>query len=102
MRMLLIAAASLCALAGCTTTIPTGDDTVAKAQAAAKTACSFLPTAETVADIIKANDPALSTAKAIANAICNALNPETPAGIMTLFKAVPTVDGVVIRGERVE
>lgn len=102
MRMLLIAAASLCALAGCTTTTSTGDDTVAKAQAAAKAACSFLPTAETIADIIAVNDPRLATGTAIANAICNALNPETPAGVMTLFKASPTVDGVVIRGERVE
>jgi len=89
-------------LAACTTTASTGDDTVAKTQAAAKAACAYLPTAETVADIIKAGDPRLSTAKAIADAICAALNPSTPAGIMTLLKPAPTVDGVVIRGEHVE
>lgn len=100
MRTAILAAAAL-ALSACTTTTPTGDDTVSKAQAFAKAACSFLPTAETISDIIKVGDPRLATAKAIAAAICDAINPDTPAGIMTLFKPAPTVDGVVIRGEHV-
>lgn len=100
MRLLAILAAASLALAGCTTT-PGSDDPVSAAQNAAKAACKYLPTAETVADIIKVGDPRLATAKAIANAICDAINPQTPAGIMTLFKPAPTVDGVVIRGERV-
>lgn len=97
----LLAAASLCALAGCQTSTSNGDP-VSAAQNAAVTACKYLPTADTVADIIKAGDDRLATAKAIAAAICDAINPQTPAGIMTLFKPAPTVDGVGIRGKHVD
>jgi hypothetical protein len=103
MRLTLIAAAaSLCALAGCQTT-STGSIDVSSVQKAATAVCSFLPTAETVAGLIKVNDTRFTTAAAIAEAICNAINPNTPAGVMTLLKATPaTVDGVVIRGKHVE
>lgn len=91
-------------LAGCTTTDPSTGETIAvtDVQSAAKAACRFLPTAETVADIIATGDSRLSTASAIARAICAALDPQTPAGIMTLYKAAPTLNGVVIRGEFVK
>ena len=102
MRMLLIAVAGL-ALSACTTTSGTsGSETIAKAQAYARAACQFLPTAETVADIIKAGDARLSTAKAIGDAICAALNPATPGNASALFTRVaPTVDGVAIKGSYV-
>lgn len=103
MRMLLLAAASSLALAGCTTTDPvTGEPTqIESVQSAATAGCQFLPTAETVADIVATGDPRLTTASAIARAICAALAPAAPTGIATLFKAPPTVNGVVIRGEPV-
>lgn len=101
MRTAIILAAAALALSACTT-VPSGDDTVAKAQAYAKAACAFFPTAETISDIIKVGDTRLGTAKAIAAAICDAINPDTPAGTMNLlFKPAPTLDGVVIRGEHV-
>jgi len=102
MRMLLIAAASL-ALTACTTTSGTsGSDTIARAQAYARAACQFLPTAETVADIIKAGDARLSTAKAIADAICLAINPQAPGNASALLTRVaPAVDGVPIKGQHV-
>lgn len=103
MRMLLLAAVAGLALASCTTTDPvTGEPVVMDVQSAARAACRFLPTAETVAGIIATGDPRLATASAIARAICDALSPDTPAGIMTLLKAAPIVNGVVIRGTRVE
>ena len=103
MRMLLLAAAASLALAGCTTTDPaTGETTkVTDVQSAARATCRFLPTAETVADLLEVDDSRFTTASAIAAAICAALNPQTPAGVMTLFKAAPTVGGVVIRGQYV-
>lgn len=104
MRMLLLAAASSLALAGCTTTDPVTGETIQieSVQSAATAGCQFLPTAETVADIIASGDPRLTTASAIARAICAALAPAAPAGIATLFKAPPTVNGVVIRGAPVD
>lgn len=102
MRMLLIAAAML-SLAACTTTDPISGEQIAitDVQSGAKAACRFLPTAETVADIIATDDPHLATASAIARAICAAIDPRAPGGIMTLYKAAPTLNGVVIRGETV-
>lgn len=87
--------------AGCTTTDPvTGETTqIESVQSAVTAGCQFLPTAETVADIIATGDPRLATASALARAICAALAPAAPTGIATLFKAPPTVNGVVIRGE---
>jgi nitrous oxide reductase accessory protein NosL len=103
MRKLLFAAAASIALAGCTTTAdpvsgaPTQIEII---QTAATTACRFLPTAETVANIIAAGDPRLASASAIARAICDAVAPST--GVGTLFRAVPTVGGVVVRGEFID
>lgn len=101
MRMLFIAAAAMLSLAACTTTDPNTGEQIAitDVQSGAKAACRFLPTAETVADIIATDDPRPATASAIARAICAALDPQTPAGIMTLYKAAPTLNGVVLRGE---
>ncbi|WP_421925462.1 hypothetical protein [Neoaquamicrobium sediminum] len=95
------AMAAALVLSACTTTDPATGETIVitDVQSGAKAACRFLPTAETVADIIATDDPRLATASAIARAICAALNPQTPAGIMTLYKAAPTLNGVVLRGE---
>jgi hypothetical protein len=57
------------ALAGCATTGGT-TITVAQVEAAAVTACSFLPTAATVAALITAN-PNVATAEQLAAALCS-------------------------------
>lgn len=102
MRMLIIASAAGLALVACTTTDPvTGASSpIEDIQSATASVCQFLPAAETVADILALDDPRHDTASAVARAICTALAPQAPAGVATLFSAPPTVDGVVIRGER--
>lgn len=74
-----------------------GKFTIADAQAVAVAACSFLPTASTVANIIAAGSPQLNTATAVGNAICAAVAPKagTSAG-------KPTVAGVPVEGQRVD
>lgn len=89
------------ALAGCSTTDPsTGEGSaIAQVQTAATAVCRFLPAAETVGAIIATGDPRLATASAIARAICAALDPQgAPAGVMTLYRAGPSVNGVAIKG----
>jgi len=93
MRVSLLLASAL-AIGACSTT---GKPSIADAQAAAVKACSFLPTANTVANIIAAGSPALGTASAIADAICAAIAPKAGAGA-----GRPTVAGVPIDGQRVQ
>jgi len=103
MRMLIIASAASLALASCSTTvdpIPGQPSQIEAVQSAATAACQFLPAAETVADILASGDTRLTTASAVARAICAALAIEAPAGVATLFSAPPMVADVVIRGER--
>lgn len=84
-------AASL-ALAGCGTTSNTGD-TVAQVQAIAKQVCGFLPTATTVLNIISGGNSYVQTAESVASAICSAVTSKA-----ALRGAVPTVNGVKVRG----
>jgi len=105
-RIFLAAAlAAVTALAGCQTINPLTGDTiqVTDVQSAAVAACSFLPTAETVAAIIKTDDAKLATATAIAEAICHAITVKPSSGAVTLFSitTVPKVNGVPIKGSRV-
>jgi len=91
------------ALAGCQTINPTTGDVVkvTDVRTAAVAACGFLPTAETVASIIRTNDPKLATASAIAEAICAAITAKpSNSGAVTLFSvpSVPKVNGVPIKG----
>jgi len=97
-RLVLLAAM---ALGGCAST-GTGTTTTAQiisdAQQAATLACGFVPTAATVANIISVGNPLVSTASAIAQAICSAVAavPVTAAG--KFRGTLPTVNGVVIHG----
>ena len=68
------------AMLGACATSPTGGTTIggidiATVQADAVAACSYLPTAATVAAIISANNPVAITAIAVATAICQAVAP---------------------------
>src|SRR5262245_20699144 len=89
------------ALAGCVTSAGCGagqlftpPTSVADVQADAVKVCSYLPSAETIVAIIGLNDPTLSTATAIADAICGAITSRSArAG------GVPRVKGVRIKGQ---
>lgn len=95
MKKLLLAAAlsTSIALGGCASGGSTGN--VSSIQQAAVLACGFLPTAQTVADILAAGNSLISTVSAVAQAICAAV------GTKGVRKggAAPTVNGVVIHGK---
>jgi hypothetical protein len=62
--------------------------------------CGFLPTVQTVVNILSLGNPALSAVGAVATAICKALTQAKAAqGITGGDKPVPEVEGVVIEGE---
>jgi hypothetical protein len=92
---------------------------IAQVQSITAQACKFIPTVGTVAAIITANNPGVTTAVAIAEAICNAITAAPPAAagelggtvvprvingwrVTTKYRGtavvVATVNGVVIRG----
>jgi len=72
--------------------------TAADVQAAAVSACGFLPTAATVANIIAAGNPTLTTATTVAQAICSAVT----AHGGRLGGAAPNVNGVAVHGRFVK
>ena len=90
--------AAMFSLGGCATIGGLSAPTVAQVQAAAVAACSFLPTAATVANIIAAGNPLVSTAGAIAQAICSALASSNVRSSARLRATQPMVGNVVIHG----
>jgi len=58
--------------------------------------CGFLPTAETVLNILALNNPALLLAEQIGAAICRAV---TPSKTLGLVSELPQVGGVPVEGE---
>lgn len=99
--MLGAALAFFLAAGGCATSSTSGTTiTVAGVQAAAQTACGFLPTATSVASLLTAN-PAVATAEAVAAIICGAVTAATPLASGKLG-ATPTVTTtVVVNGKAV-
>jgi hypothetical protein len=94
-RKFLLASTTALLLSGCATTGVLGPITVANVQTLTISVCSFLPTAGTIENILLANVPGLTTAQAIAQAICNAL---VPAKSSRRGAAAPNVAGVPIHG----
>ena len=84
-----IAVAAALALAGCNTTVD-HSGLIPAVVAGTRTACSFVPTANTIAAIFAKANPALATADAVVTAVCSAV---TGPG-----KSNPAVDGVPIKG----
>lgn len=89
---------------GCATTSGTGGITVQEVQGAAVAACSFLPTAASVANLLSAA-PAVATAESIAAIICAAISPATQGaklkatpGPITVTVAAPNGQPVTITG----
>lgn len=95
MRALFVVPVLVVGLSGCQA-LQGGKFSIADAQAAAVKVCSFLPTANTVANIVAAGSPTLNTASAIGDAICAAIAPKAGAGA-----GKPTVAGVAVEGQRV-
>ena len=86
------------ALGGCTAAQQqTEAQVIAEIQQDAVLACSFLPTVNTVANILAAGVPGLSVASSVAQAICSSVTAATTAGALRA-NAAPTVAGVVIHG----
>lgn len=112
MRKLLLACCLVLPLSGCAAlqsffgniTAATPTQLVQDVQNAAITTCEFIPTAETVANIIALNNPVLATASGIANAICAAVTQKGPVPVslrrtVNRNAPVPTVSGVPIHGQ---
>ncbi len=105
----LAALASIC-LSGCATVPGSGGGAIltaayiAEIQATVRSACGYLPTANTIAQLF-ASSSRFANAIAIANAICSAMTPPAPPlGIMSRSTAprrvaAPLVNGVRIRGQ---
>ena len=93
--------AAALALSGCATggvTPATVTTTITAVQQAAVLACGFLPTAATVASILSGGNPLVSTASAIAQAICTAVT----AKAFRRGGPAPMVGNVVVHGRFVK
>ena len=106
MVALTIASASLAGCAGTAIPIPGVSVTleaqlIADVQSATTAACSFVPTAITIANLVTADNGIVQTADGIASAICGAVT-KAPAGAVTSLHrratAPITVNGVTIHG----
>ena len=99
MRKFLLAASLAAAfmLSGCATTGTNQASFIEQVRQAAVAVCGFLPTVDTVGQIILAGNPAFITASAIANGICAAVANVPPLSARK-GAAPPTVAGVVIHG----
>jgi hypothetical protein len=79
-----------------------GDEAVEEVRQTTVTVCGFLPTVQTVVNILALGNPALTAPLAIAQAICMALKAHN--SVVKLFKddtVKPVVQGVEIEGEYV-
>jgi len=100
MRKILLVAPLVAAfmLSGCATTGGTSNtDIIKQIREAAVAACGFLPTINTVAQILASGNPIVATASGVAGAICAAVANLPPAAARR-GAAPPTVAGVVIHG----
>lgn len=99
----LLPLAGALALGACTTTgLPTlTAPTAAQVQAAAIIACGFVPTVTTVTNILTTNST-VQSAEAIAALICQAVAGGKHVAGSKLGAALPTVNGVVIKGQFVQ
>lgn len=78
---------------------PGGLPLIDQIQQAVTTACDFLPTAETVADLLLGDWPVADQVTAIATAICDAIGSPSPMGRSSIAPAgPPIVQGVPIEG----
>jgi len=89
----------LLALTSCATTPTDPASVVEKIQQTAVAVCGFLPFAKTVADILAAGNPLVSSVDSVATAICNAVVADRSARARGLRRGRGAmVNGVVIHG----
>lgn len=107
MRKFLIAACVGLSLAGCSATVPNGGtgtapsplpaqvtNVIETAQAVATQVCGFVPTVSTITNILSLGNPALSTATAVAQAICSAVSKRSASR----SSPRPNVQGIIVEG----
>jgi len=94
MRIFIAPALALAITVGGCATTGTPSSIVAEVQAIATQVCAYVPTAETVLNILGAGIPGLTNATAIADAICKAVTKPTARR----GASRPTVAGVAVRG----
>jgi hypothetical protein len=100
MRKTILAASLSLGLSGCAglqQDITAAGPTIAAVQQVAVSLCGFLPTASTIAGILSGGSPLVSTAEAVASAICAAVTPAS-AGGTRLGASRPHVGGVPVHG----
>jgi hypothetical protein len=102
MRKLMLAGALGCALGACTTTSGIGTISTADVVSAAQAACSFEPTAATIAAILSAN-PVVATAADVAQIICAAVTamPAAPAQSGKLAATQTVTKVIIVNGHQV-
>lgn len=88
-----VAAGFAATIASCTTSGSGTTVSVAEVQSAAVAACSFLPDATTITNILTAN-PVAATAESIATIICSAVSGQPASGV----KRRATAPSVVVDG----
>jgi hypothetical protein len=103
---ILIGVWALAGVAGCSqiqawTTNPTTLNFETQIQQAAVGLCGYLPSVESVAAIVAANNPLLALPEAVANAICAAVQPAATAKAGAAAPA-PMVAGVAVTGKFVK
>jgi hypothetical protein len=100
LRKFAIAAAAAATLAACSSVITPGTSQIDQVRQYAVTACGFLPTVETVANIIGTFSggaaPAITSVSQVADAICSAVL--STGGTKRSRAAAPRVNGVVVQG----
>lgn len=88
-------------LSGCAALQERRLPSLAEIKGATVAACTFLPDTDTVTALLAASIPGLTTAKAFAKAICEAITPK-PSTVFGTPTAPPMVSGVIIRGRYVQ
>lgn len=75
--------------------------TVAETKASTRDFCNFVPTTQTILQILAIGVPWLQTAQFIAAAICNAIPAQGPDAKRAFIANPPTVYGVPVKGSYV-
>lgn len=78
------------------------EDEVEKVREITVGLCGFLPTVESVTQMLQASNPIVSGVMAIARAICQAVSDEKPGVMLAIHKPRPTVNGVNVEGDWVQ
>lgn len=102
-KIMVLAICGALSLAGCASTAPDGTtttpasqvtDVINKAQQVATQICGFVPTINTITNILSLGNPTLTTATSIAQAVCSAVTQRSARRNAPR----PNVQGVIVEG----